>query len=315
MGKELNPCPVAHRGKHDFAPENTMAAFRAAAAAGCCVETDIRMTLDGEIMIFHDENLLRLCRGMENIPASPIEALTREELSRIRLPYGGHITGNFFPKNGYEQEEWFLYPWPLDEEEKILERARQYQSLNPQERIHRLLSDYQEAYRTACEQDPRSEPIPTLEEFLGWVAGQPDSFFAEIEYKGLGLTRKVFDLIEKTGTADRCILMSGNLEHVAEMQQLAAKEGKPKGLRFGVNIRWCDEEHLSKLKGYDIWELGLNAEAFSAEDVKRLADRGIAVFANLGDTPKWWKTLNETEAAAFKTNAPAQYLAWKQTQE
>ncbi len=315
MGKELILRPVAHRGMHENVPENTMAAFWAAAQAGCAVETDIRMTADGVVVIFHDENLLRLCRGMEKFPDCPVETLTYEELSRIRLPYGGHVTGDFFPKNGYEREEWFNYPWPLDSEEAILERAKQYGNLSPEERIRRLLVDYEDSYRKACTEDTRSEAIPTLEEFLDWVAGQPEDFFAEIEYKGFGMTRKVFDLLEKTGTAKKCILMSGNLDHVKEMQETAAKEGKPEGLRFGVNIRYCDEEHLSQLKGYDLWELGLNAEAFTAEDVKRLGDAGIQVFANLGDTPKWWEVLVKTGAAAFKTNTPSRYLAWKQAQK
>lgn len=315
MGEKLKLLPVAHRGMHENAPENTMAAFRAAAQAGCAVETDIRMTADGEIVIFHDENLLRLCRGLRDIPGTPIEQLTWEELSRIRLPYGGHVTGDFFPKNGYEQEEWFNYPWALDSEEAILERAGRYSGLSQEERVRRLLADYEDGFYKACQEDPRSEPIPTLEEFLRWAAGQPEGFFAEIEYKGLGMTPKVFELLEKTGAAGKCILMSGDLAHVREMQRFAAKEGKPQGLRLGVNIRYCDEEHLEKLKDYDLWELGLNAGEFSAGDVKRLADRGIRVFANLGDTPSWWETLETTGAAAFKTNTPSRYLAWKQAQK
>lgn len=315
MGEKLKLLPVAHRGMHENTPENTMAAFRAAAQAGCAVETDIRMTADGEIVIFHDENLLRLCRGLRDIPGAPIEQLTWEELSRIRLPYGGHMTGDFFPKNGYEQEEWFNYPWALDSEEAILERAGRYSGLSQEERVRRLLADYEDGFYKACQEDPRSEPIPTLEEFLRWAAGQPEGFFAEIEYKGLGMTPKVFELLKKTGAAGKCILMSGDIAHVREMQRFAAKEGKPQGLRLGVNIRYCDEEHLAKLEGYDLWELGLNAGEFSAGDVKRLADRGIRVFANLGDTPSWWETLETTGAAAFKTNTPSRYLAWKQAQK
>lgn len=310
MGKELTPRPVAHRGMHENAPENTMAAFQAAAAAGCCVETDIRMTADGQVVIFHDENFLRLCQGLDGVPDAPVETLTWEEISRIRLPYGGHVTGDFFPQKGYQQEEWYSYPWPLDREEAILRRAAAYGALSPAQRVGRLLADYGPAYRAACEADPRWEPVPSLEAFLGWVATQPDGFFAEIEFKGLGMTRKVFDLIEKTGTASRCILMSGDLAHVREMQQTAAREGKPAGLRLGVNIRWCDEAHLSLLEGYDLWEVGLNAGAFDAADVTRLAARGLAVFANLGDTPDWWETLAGTGAAAFKTNTPSRYLAW-----
>lgn len=311
MGEKLTPMPVAHRGCWEDAPENTMAAFRAAAERGCCVETDIRMTRDGEIVIFHDPNLTRLCRGLPDIPDIPVEQMSLAQLQSFRLPCGGHISREFFPRGGYQLEEWYYYPWGLDSEENILRAAEEYESFPPDERVAKLAARYGDAYEKACRQDGRAAFIPTLREFLAWVAAQPEGFFAEIEYKGLGMTEKVFRLLEETGAAGKCILMSGDLRHVAEMQQTAAREGKPEGLRFGANIRWCDDSHLALLQGYDLWEVGLNAGAFGAEDVKRLAGRGIRVFANLGDTPEWWETLVKTGAEAFKTNCLSRYLEWR----
>ena len=51
----------AHRGYHDKPdiPENSMAAFRRAAAHGLAVEFDVHLIADGSLVIFHDEQLER----------------------------------------------------------------------------------------------------------------------------------------------------------------------------------------------------------------------------------------------------------------
>lgn len=57
------PLPVyAHRGGPAAAPENTIAAFKAAFAAGAdAVECDIRRTADGQFVAFHDADASRVC--------------------------------------------------------------------------------------------------------------------------------------------------------------------------------------------------------------------------------------------------------------
>ena len=52
----------AHRGLHgDGAPENSMAAFSQALAAGAGIECDLRLSRDEFAMVFHDSTLARLC--------------------------------------------------------------------------------------------------------------------------------------------------------------------------------------------------------------------------------------------------------------
>lgn len=54
----------AHRGLHDIKagiPENSLAAFDAAAKAGYATEFDVRLTKDGTVVVFHDEYLKRMC--------------------------------------------------------------------------------------------------------------------------------------------------------------------------------------------------------------------------------------------------------------
>jgi glycerophosphoryl diester phosphodiesterase len=53
---------IAHRGlwMPGGAPENSLAAFQAACAGGYGIELDVRLSADGEAMVFHDERLERL---------------------------------------------------------------------------------------------------------------------------------------------------------------------------------------------------------------------------------------------------------------
>ena len=62
--KEMQPFlrPYAHRGLWDERlPENSLGAFRAAADKGFAIELDIHLSRDGEVMVFHDATLKRMC--------------------------------------------------------------------------------------------------------------------------------------------------------------------------------------------------------------------------------------------------------------
>lgn len=73
----------AHRGLWDTAadiPENSLAAFAAAADAGYAIELDIHLTKDGQIIVFHDDTTDRMC-GAHFI----IEQTGWETLSELQL--------------------------------------------------------------------------------------------------------------------------------------------------------------------------------------------------------------------------------------
>lgn len=74
---------IAHRGLHDIlpeTPENSIAAFRAAVEKGIAIENDIHLTRDGEVVVFHDDDLYRMC-GVHGRP----EDMTLAELKELRL--------------------------------------------------------------------------------------------------------------------------------------------------------------------------------------------------------------------------------------
>jgi glycerophosphoryl diester phosphodiesterase len=75
--------PIAHRALHDAAqgrPENSLAAVRAAVAAGYGIEIDLQPSADGVPMVFHDYDLRRLTGT-----AGRIRGLTAAELGNLPL--------------------------------------------------------------------------------------------------------------------------------------------------------------------------------------------------------------------------------------
>jgi glycerophosphoryl diester phosphodiesterase len=84
---EVSAFVYAHRGLWDEdKPENSVAAFEAAARAGLGAELDARVTGDGQIVVFHDPTLERMCGRPERI-----DAMATEDVRKVHLPDGSHI--------------------------------------------------------------------------------------------------------------------------------------------------------------------------------------------------------------------------------
>lgn len=71
----------AHRGLwNEERPENSLPAFRAAVGAGYGIETDVHITRDDQLVVFHDDSLKRMCGDSRNLPDC-----TLAELRQLRL--------------------------------------------------------------------------------------------------------------------------------------------------------------------------------------------------------------------------------------
>lgn len=71
----------AHRGLHgEGVVENSLSAFKKAAEQGFGIELDIRLCRDGELVVFHDEDLFRVC-GIEG----RVVDYTADELASFKL--------------------------------------------------------------------------------------------------------------------------------------------------------------------------------------------------------------------------------------
>jgi glycerophosphoryl diester phosphodiesterase len=91
------PLVIAHRGGAGLWPENTLHAFEHAAALGVdVIETDVRATADGELVVIHDETLERTTDG-----AGRVRQLTLAELKRLDAGYRWSPDGGrSFPLRG-----------------------------------------------------------------------------------------------------------------------------------------------------------------------------------------------------------------------
>ena len=71
----------AHRGLHgEGRAENSLSAFRAAVEAGFGIELDVRLSGDGELVVFHDDTLDRVTDA-----SGRVDEKSAEELSQIKL--------------------------------------------------------------------------------------------------------------------------------------------------------------------------------------------------------------------------------------
>lgn len=73
----------AHRGLHNIdegVPENSLPAFELAVANGYGIELDVQFSQDGQVVVFHDDTLRRVCGRAERV-----DALDWAELTRLRL--------------------------------------------------------------------------------------------------------------------------------------------------------------------------------------------------------------------------------------
>ncbi len=78
------PAGFAHRGLHgpEF-PENSLIAFAAALEFGAGIECDLRLTRDGQIIVFHDRDARRMC-GVSLV----IAELTIADIVRLHVGDG-----------------------------------------------------------------------------------------------------------------------------------------------------------------------------------------------------------------------------------
>ena len=76
---------IAHRGARSLAPENTLAAARKALEVGADLwETDVAVTSDGELILFHDDSLARTTNAKDRFPDRDPWHFTTFTLSEIR---------------------------------------------------------------------------------------------------------------------------------------------------------------------------------------------------------------------------------------
>ena len=266
------PMRFAHTGVTQFAPENTLEAFQKAAELGCeGIEMDIQLSGDGEIIVTHNGDLGYMTFA-EN--RGVLQEMTAAQIKEVPIPYRNALKLKYPP-----------VPWT--------EHWGGRRMVMP--------PDYHE---------DRVTHLITFPEFDAWLATVPYELTVEVEFKRMGMCPRMDEILANSPNVSRYILFSGDWAVLEEMQQHYRTHGKPEGLRLGANIRFLNERTMDFVRRSDLWEVGLNNEAFTKADVEMLAEMGIKVFSNLGDYPEWWKQIGEMGVTGFKTNFPDAYTEW-----
>ncbi len=266
------PMRFAHTGVTQFAPENTLEAFQKAAELGCeGIELDIQISGDGEIIVTHNGSM-----GYMTFDAHQdvLREMTVEQIKQFDIPYRNALKMKYPP-----------YPWT----EHTGGRRVVIPECHPESRVTHLI---------------------TFPEFDAWLSTVDYDLTVEVEFKTTGMCPRMDEILAKSDNVSQYILFSGDWQVLDEMQEHYRKNGKPAGLRLGANIRFINDDTMDFVRRSDLWEVGLNNEAFTKEDVEMFASMGIKVFSNLGDYPEWWKQLGEMGVTGFKTNYPDAYTEW-----
>lgn len=271
------PKRFAHRGLVQYAPENTLEAFKAAIGYGCeGIELDIRLSYDGEVIIVHDQDFTRMTRGRLT---KKICDMTAEEILAVELPYAGHLLP-YEPPCPYSENEGSARTY-TDEEVAEFEKT-----------------------------DKRVTHLTTFEAFDKWFETVDADCTIEIELCTQGLCPRLFEILFKSKNCGRYIIFSGHTSVNREIQTMLELCGKPEDLRIGANVRKLTPEILEFIKNSDIYEVGLNDFLFNKEDVPMLKEMDVLVFSNLGDYPEWWTEIMSRGIAGFKTNYAEAFTDW-----
>jgi len=240
----------AHRGVRSIAPENTLLAMTMAKACGAhCWETDIRMSKDGELIVFHDDSLERTTdiaanRVLKKHPDCSVNCYTLAEMRELDVG------------------SWFLVNDPFGTVASGEVADVQYEAIKRQR-------------------------IPLLREVLDF--SKKHSFPVNLEIKDLKtppgdllIVDRIMELLLETGTMDMVLLSSFRHEYLHRARALnreidiavLAEEQHPHDLlqylrsfpaaAYHPDVDICDDELINRLQ-----RAGFRVNCWTVNDMKR----------------------------------------------
>ena len=175
---------IAHGGASSTAPQNTLAAGRKAFELGADVwGVDVRLTGDGVFVLMHDETLSRTTDVADRFPTRAPWRVDEFTVAEIRTLDAG---------------SWFVRDDPFGQIEAGRVSRAELESFT-------------------------GEPVPTLREALELVAEQRGLLDIEVKPSAADpdrLARRLTDLIEATGTAERVMISSFDHDLLRAIQQV-----------------------------------------------------------------------------------------------
>ncbi|HED04668.1 MAG TPA: glycerophosphodiester phosphodiesterase [Candidatus Fraserbacteria bacterium] len=174
---------IAHRGARSLAPENTLVAAAKAQEVGADLwETDIGVSADGQLILFHDDSLARTTDAQKRFPDRAPWYFTAFTLAELRTLDAG---------------SWFVNADPFGE------IAAGQVSLAEQEAYH-------------------GEPIPSLREALIFTRERDYRVNVELKQlpaplQSFPLVERVLTLIDELGLTDQIVISSFVHEWLREL--------------------------------------------------------------------------------------------------
>ncbi len=188
---------IAHRGARAYAPENTLIAFAKALTFACdMVELDVRLSKDGEIVVYHDEHLLRCTDAKAKYPDRgnyQVSDFTVAELSIL------------------DAGSWYVEQLSLENEQ----RQAFLQSLTDAEMVEFVSVSEREFYASG------TIKIPTLTEALDLATEL--GLMVNVELKktedGQHLVNTVLQLIKTMNLEDKILISSFEHDLLTKVRQ------------------------------------------------------------------------------------------------
>lgn len=269
-----------HRGARGLRPENTLPSFEAALDAGVTsIETDLRLTRDGAIVLFHDDaGSAPLCRLLPGAPPSSsalVSGLTLEELRHYAAD------GTPDPRRFPDQDprptpaaaafasQFGLHPFAVPTLDDLFAFVAFYAgaSVEHWERARRLVFDLE----------------------LKRVPGRPELIGDGFDGNGpAALERETVAAVLRAGAVERTVIRS--FDHRAVR---AVKELEP-GVRTAVliaNTAPVDPARLARDAGAELY--CPEATFLDRRTLDQLHDAGIAVVPwTVNDADDWRRLLD-----------------------
>ncbi len=243
----------AHRGARSIAPENTLLAMKKARECGAsCWETDVRISKDGELVIFHDDTLERTTdiathKAFRNLTNWHVDQFSVDELRQL------------------DASSWFLTDDPFGTVANGEIKAKESEAIQGQQ-------------------------IPLLREVLDFT--KTHSFPVNVEIKDLQtpsgdvlIVDKIIDMLLETETMDLVLLSSFRHEYLHRAKELSpelaiavlARKEHPSNLvrylnsfpanAYHPDIDICDEELVAKLL-----HAGFRVNSWTVNDVGQVQE-------------------------------------------
>ncbi|RUS26532.1 PLC-like phosphodiesterase [Jimgerdemannia flammicorona] len=130
MARDISPAwkpeVIGHRGLSARNPENTMQSFREALNAGADgIETDIQLTLDGELVVLHDPKLDRTTNGtgaiIDHNWHEHIDGLRTKKAPHLPIPRLNDVLELLMESEIMEKRVWVLLDIKITNGPKVLD--------------------------------------------------------------------------------------------------------------------------------------------------------------------------------------------------